>query len=164
LRMRELTNSRSGSNKLVLCIFGVHQLGLNRDVAKVMSLLFIGVKDLVLVAHKLDGLLVLILLDGLCESGVQDLASVGRDAGRVKAVEDLGWGCGLVARGTAAVFGTNGVLVGGGDDVLLASDLCFGRDGDGAEETALLGVTERLTVLHSSVYCSSYSVLEVGTV
>jgi hypothetical protein len=162
--MRELTNSHSGSNKLVLCILGVHELGLSRDMAKVMSLLFIGIKDLVLVAHKLDGLLVLILLDGLCEGSVQDLASVGRDARRVKAVENLRWGCGLIARGTAAVFRTNGVLVGGGDDVLLASDLCFGRDGDGAEETALLGVTEGLTVLHSSVYCSLYSVLEVGTV
>jgi hypothetical protein len=87
--MRELTNSHSGSNKLVLCILGVHELGLSRDMAKVMSLLFIGIKDLVLVAHKLDGLLVLILLDGLCEGSVQDLASVGRDARRVKAVELL---------------------------------------------------------------------------
>jgi hypothetical protein len=120
-------------------------------VAKVVSLLFIGIKDLVLVAHKLDGLLVLILLDGLCEGGVQDLTSMGRDARRIKAVEDLGWSCSFIARGTAAVFGTNGVLVGGDGDVLLASDLCFAWDGDGAEETALLGVTVGLTVSHSLV-------------
>jgi hypothetical protein len=119
-------------------------------MAKVMGLLFIGVKDLVLVAHKLYCLLVLILLDGLCEGSVQDLASVGRDAKVVKAVEDIGRGCGLVARGTAVVIGTNGVFIGGSGDVLLASNLCFARDRDGAEETALLGVTVRLTVLFVS--------------
>jgi hypothetical protein len=120
-------------------------------MAKVMGLLFIGIKDLVLVAHKLYGLLVLILLDGLCKGGVQDLASVGRDAKVVKAIEDIGRGCGLVARGAAVVVGTNGVFIGGSGDILLASNLCLAWDGDSAEETALLGVTVRLTVLYASV-------------
>lgn len=140
----------SGSDKLVLCILSVHELGLNRDMAKVMGLLFISIKDLVLVAHKLDSLLVLVLLDGLCEGRVQDLASVGRDAKIVKAVEDIGRGCGFIARGTAVVVGTNSVFIGGSGDVLLASDLGFAWDRDGAEETAFLGVTVGLTVWYSS--------------
>jgi hypothetical protein len=119
-------------------------------MAKVMGLLFINIKDLVLVAHKLDGLLVLILLDGLCKGSVQDLAPVGRDAEIVKAVEDIRRGCGFVARGTTVVVGTNGVFIGGSGDVLLASDLCFAWDGDGAEETAFLGVTVRLAVMYAS--------------
>jgi hypothetical protein len=66
-------------------------------MAKVMGLLFISIKDLVLITHKLDSLLVLILLDGLCEGSVQDLASVGRDAKIVEAVEDIRRGCGFIA-------------------------------------------------------------------
>jgi hypothetical protein len=115
-----------------------------------MSLLFISIKDVVLVAHKLDGFLVLILLDGLCKGSVQDLASMGRDAKIVKAIEDLGRGCSFITRGTAVVVGTNDIFIGGGSDILLASDLCFAWDGDGAEEAALLGVTVRLTVLYAS--------------
>jgi len=145
---RASRNSTQPSDKLVFCVFGVHELGLNRDMAKVMSLLFIGIKDLVLVAHKLDGFLVFVLLDGLREGSVQDLATVRRDTRRVKAVEDLGWGDSFITRGTAAVFGADGVLVCGGEHILLAGDLCFGGDIDGAEETALLGVTEGLTVSH----------------
>jgi len=145
---RASKNSTQLSDKLVFCVFSVHELGLNRDMAKVVSLLFVSIEDLILIAHKLDGFLVFILLDGLCEGGVQDLATVRRDARRVKAVEDLGWGDGFITRGTAAVFGAAGVFVGGGEHILLASDLCFGGDVDGAEETALLGVTEGLTVSH----------------
>ena len=145
---RASRNSTQLSDKLVFCILGIHKLGLNRDMAKVVSLLFVSIEDLVLVAYKLDGLLVFVLLDGLCEGGVQNLATVRRDTRRVKAVEDLGWGDSFITRGTAAVFGAAGVFVGGGEHILLASDLCFGGDVDGAEETALLGVTKGLAILH----------------
>ena len=107
------------------------------------------------IRDRLDSLLVLVLLNSLCEGSVQDLASMGRDARGVKAVEDLAWGYGFIARGTAAVFGTNGVFVGGGDDLLLACDLCFAGDVDGTEEAALLGVTVGLTVWNASVSCAS---------
>lgn len=133
-------------------------------MANVMGLLFTSIKDLVLVAYKLDSLLVFILLDGLCEGSVQDLASVGRDAWVVKAVENLGRGDGFIVRGTAAVFGADGVFIGGGEHVLLAGDLCFAGDVDGAEETALLGMTEGLTVSRWSVSVSSRNVLQEGTV
>lgn len=156
-RERERRPIVLASDKLVLCVLGIHELGL--DMAKVVSLLFIGVKDLVLVAHKLDGLLVFILLDSLCECGVEDLAAVGRDAKVVKAVQNLGWSgrsCGFVVRVTAAVFGAASVFVGVGEHVLLASDLCFAGNIDGAEKTALLGVTVGLAASYVSV-CLSWS-------
>lgn len=142
----------SSLDELVLGVLCVQQLGLGGSMAEVVSLLFITVKDLVLVAHKLDGLLVLVLLDGLCKGSVQDLATVGGDAEGVEAVEDLGGGHGFVARGTAAVFGADGEVVSSSEHVLLARYLGLASDSGGSCGTSLDAAVV-VTMIRLSVYC-----------
>lgn len=114
-------------NKLVLLIFSIDSIAFaSGRLDRCETELFLaGVQNLVLVTHELRCLLVLVLLDGFCERGVQDLAAVTGSRSGIERVHDPGIrGSGFrlgvrLGRGVA-VFRVGGEVVLCGEDVLLA--------------------------------------------